>query len=63
MPGGETHFAPFLTSWLNRTTGEHSSSFKNELCSLIMNTDMNEPTPQYNLQTQSNCGRLLLSNP
>ncbi len=46
MPGGETHFAPFLTSWLNRTTGEHSSSFKNELCSLIMNTDMNEPTPQ-----------------
>lgn len=46
MPGGESHYAPFLKSWLTRTTGEHSSSFKNELCSLIMNTDMNEPTPQ-----------------
>lgn len=48
MPGGETHYAPFLTAWLSRTTGEFSASFKNELCSLIMNTDNNEPTPTNN---------------
>lgn len=46
MPTTGDLCVPFIKSWMNNKTGEHSNGFKRDLIALLLNTDQNEPQPR-----------------